>query len=156
MIREMSQADIQQVSDLLCESTRCLAAREGFSSCQLNDMIQNRCSVESLAKQYELYQIHVYIDSPNVLGMVAVHGNELAKLYVRPDNHRQGIGRALFSFAEELINAEHTEMYLGAFPSAVPFYEEMGMFMKEWKTIDCGPLKGTRQPIMAKAWSTGK
>lgn len=151
MIREMKQEELQPVSELLCESTRHLAAREGFSPEQIDGMIRDRCSPESLAVQWELYRIDVYAGSSDVLGMVTIRDNEIAKLYVRPANHRQGIGRALFRHAEELISAEHGEMFLGAFPSAVPFYEAMGMRMKEWKTITRDPMKGARQPIMVKA-----
>jgi len=156
MIREMKKTELKIVSDLLCESTTYLAEKEGFSPCQLDAMIRNRCSVESLESQSKLYQIYVYPDLSDVIGMVAVHENELAKLYVRPANHRQGVGQSLFAYAETHIMEKHDEMFLGAFPSAVPFYKAMGMQIKRWKTIDGGPLKGARQAIMVKDGLTVK
>ena len=149
-IREMHEEDLGEVSRILCADYRFLAEREGFTDEQLNSLLADRGSEASVREQRRVYSFRVAEGKDGLVGAAAVRGSELTKLYVDPPFHRNGIGGKLFGAALRLIRQDsHEEMVLGAFRSAIPFYERMGMTVSRWKTIDCGPLVGRRQAIMA-------
>ena len=79
----------------------------------------------------------------------------IAKLYVSPEHVGQGVGRLLYEAAESLI-LEHgySRVWLGAFPTAVPFYEKMGLSVVGEKAAT-GPLAGRKMMLMEKRLDSG-
>jgi predicted N-acetyltransferase YhbS len=105
---------------------------------------------ESQSEQYLVAR-----ESGRIIGMVAVAGDRITKLYVSPDRTGQGVGRSLYEDAESLIRGSgHRHVKLGAFPTAVPFYERMGLsVVGEWAAT--GPLAGRKMVLMEKELGSG-
>jgi predicted N-acetyltransferase YhbS len=127
-IRPMRESEIGEVSELLRESYTWLGKCEGLSAKQVEFLITERGSVETIRRESREQKYLVSGDGAGLTGMIAISGDEITKPYVRPSCHRRGIGRKLFEVAEACIMAAgHDRVTLGSFPSAVPFYERMGM-----------------------------
>jgi len=129
VIREMVEADVARVCELLRDCYRWLAAREGFDARQSSFLIDQRSSEATIREESRTRPHFVACRGPVIVGMSVVHGNELARLYVDPHYHRQGVGKALFDAAEAFVrDAGHQEMTVAALvDSAASFYLAMGM-----------------------------
>ena len=152
-IHEMREADIEEVSRLVCDSFRWSAEREGYTAEQIAAYVAERGSPEVLRAQFSRCQWRVARAEDTIVGVAAVKGNEIDKLYVDPQFLRRGIGRRLFQAAEELIaRAGHKEVVLGTgFPASLPFYRAMGMQECGRRTIAIGPCKGKEIRSLHKA-----
>jgi ribosomal protein S18 acetylase RimI-like enzyme len=136
-IRPMTEADHAEVSELLCACFRWLAEREGFTAQQL-EFLLGRGSERTVREESKTRPHLVACEGQSIVGLVVVHGNEIARLYVHPRSHRRGVGRALFETAEGLIrSAGHAEARVGALvEGAAAFYKAMGM-----KPVSCEPYE---------------
>ena len=152
IIREISESDFQNVSDLLCACYRWFEDRESFTPDQIEYLISERGSVEHVRDIARDELCLVADKGGRVVGMVAIKGNEIDKLYVDPEYHRQGIGTLLFRAAEDTIKrAGHHDMFLGAMArSAVPFYDRMGMYQDGYKHVQTGAFAGEKALILRK------
>lgn len=125
----MKDDDIAEVSDLLKACFRWLAEREHFTAAQTAFLVDERSSVETVREESKTRPHLVAREDGAVLGVVAVKGNEIARLYVHPRHHRRGVGKALFDAGIALIrDAGHREATVAALvDSAAAFYRSMGM-----------------------------
>lgn len=128
-IRAMNDADVAEVSRLLYSCFGWLADTEGFNDRQRAFLMGPRSSEQTIREEARTRPHYVACRDGRIAGIVVVNGNVIARLYVRPENHRQGVGRAMFEAAENVIrSAGHHEARVGALvDSAVAFYESMGM-----------------------------
>lgn len=149
-ITPMQDADIAEVSRLLVSSYELLSALEGLSVEQTRFLVSERGSEECVGRESRSQDYLVARDWTEILGMVAVSGETITKLYVSPEHQREGIGRSLYEAAESLIRQRGRErVALGAFPSAVPFYRRMGLSVTGHKEAT-GALKGLSTALMEK------
>ncbi len=149
IIREMRDSDLAGVSAIVCNCYRLLAKHEGFTQEQLVHLQSARGSEKAIQSQRQQQLFLVAVGDNTLMGVASVENNELAKLYVEPGFHNRGIGKLLFREAQRLIlDRGYSDMYLGAFSSAVPFYERLGMTVSHWKNISRGPLTGRKQAVM--------
>ncbi|MCI0512528.1 GNAT family N-acetyltransferase [candidate division KSB1 bacterium] len=128
IIRKMQTHEIPRVSEILCNSYRWLAQKEGYTQAQLQWLLSNRGSPQTVAveSQKELYL--VAIQETVICGMAAIRQNRITKFYVDPRFHRHGIGAVLFQAAEDQIyQHNHQTLILGATDTAIPFYQKMGL-----------------------------
>lgn len=129
-VRPMADSDAPAVSRIIAAGYTLLAEREGFSEEQLHRLLTERCT-EAIVRRAWLLQWDCFVveSAGEVVGALAVDGNDLGELWVAPEHHRHGIGRALFDAAERRIRATgHETMTLRcSAESARPFYEAMGM-----------------------------
>ena len=148
----MRQQDCSQVSCVVCSSFTWGARNEGFTSERIQDYISERGSENVIRNQFHEYQCLVACLGGHVVGMVAVEGNEITKLYVDPRFLRQKIGTKLFKATEEIsARAGHEELMLGTvFDASIPFYEAMGMSKLGRKSVACGPIKGADTMLLNK------
>jgi ribosomal protein S18 acetylase RimI-like enzyme len=147
----MRQSEISDVSELLREAYQWLGKREGLSSSQLKFLTTERGSVASIQRESLEQQYIVTVDGDHLTGVVSVAGDLITKLYVRPSMFGRGIGRKLYEAAEAIIAAGgHTHVRLGAFGSAVPFYEHMGLHVSGQKRPG-GPMAGLVFTLMEKS-----
>ena len=151
-IRDMREEDCSEVSRVVCASFGWAAGREGHAPEQIARYFARRGCPEAIREQLGEYRCLVACRGESIVGLAAVKANELTKLYVHPDLHRQGIGRALFAAAERIVRqGGHGELVLGAaFRSCIPFYEAMGMSLAEEGRISSGPLEGRPEAYMVK------
>jgi GNAT superfamily N-acetyltransferase len=144
-IRPMTETDALPVSTIVVADYRLLAQREGFSREQLDRLLAER-STETIVREGWLRQwdCHVAESGGDVLGALAIEGNDVAELWICPEHQREGIGTALFRHAEHSIRkAGHRTLTLRcAARGAAPFYEAMGMQVVDTLLCPDGPLEG--------------
>jgi len=127
-----------------------LREREGLSQEQTEFLMSERGSPESIQRESGSQCYIVASDASQIVGVVAVSGEMITKLYVSPKHMGKGIGRSLYEAAEsEIQTAGHTRVTLGAFPTAVPFYTRMGLSVVGEKR-PCGALAGLTLAFMEK------
>jgi GNAT superfamily N-acetyltransferase len=142
-IRPMTDADIPSVSDIVSACHRFLAEEHGYSDDQVAALLRDRSSEDAIASWPPSWSRWVAERQGSVVGVVAVEGNEIHELFVRPENHRQGIGRKLFTAAEEAIRAAgHTALTVNTTGYATPFYQRMGARVIDHHECPNGPLQG--------------
>lgn len=129
-IATMTDADIDEVSVLLRRCFNWLADREGFTPAQRIFLTGERSSVETVREESKT-RPHLVArdDHGTLLGMAAIRGNELARLYVDPRFHGQRVGCKLFDAAEVMIrDTGFAELTVAALvESAAAFYRARGM-----------------------------
>ena len=151
-IREMKDENLPRVSQIVSAGYRWLAEREEFTQEELDRLVSQRGSKQAIRSQSLEYRFLVAIKADLIVGVVAIKKNEVTKLYVDSEFHRQGIGATLFRAAEEIIAQDgHKELFLGAFPSSVPFYEAIGLRVSSAEVKRCGLLAGRQCAIMKRA-----
>ena len=151
-IREMREPDQSAVSALLCDCYRWLAGVEGYSAEQVEYLVVERGSLVTVRSESRDQVYLVACEGEIIVGMVAVAGNLIAKLYVAPAYHRRRAGTALLNEAEARVRAAGFDrMNLGTTPSAVGFYEARGMFVAGRKLHSAGVFCGRETVLMEKA-----
>lgn len=143
-IRPMAERDTPAVAQIVAGAYTFLAAQEGYSQEQLN-RLYDRCTAASVRDGWlRRWTCFVAEFEDNIVGAVAISGNEIAEFWVSTEHHRQGIGTALFRTAERFIReAGHTMLVLCcAARGARPFYERMGIEVVDTKPCPFGPLEG--------------
>lgn len=146
----MEEADAPEVSRLLADSYRLLAGREGLSPKQTEFLVKKRGSLACVRRESRSQEYIVARDTGGIVGVVAVSGDTITKLYVSPERVGRGVGRALYEAAESLIRARGgRRVVLGAFPTAVPFYARMGLSVVGHKEAT-GGLEGLTIALMEK------
>ena len=150
--RQMRCEEIPRVSEIVCAGYHWLAEEAGYTPDQVAGLIAQRGSEEAIRLQSKTYQFLVAVRKGYVVGVVGIEGAEVTKLFVDPRSLREGIGRRLFKAAEDnIMNAGHDTLVLGAFDPSVPFYMAMGMETDYRKTIENGPLRGQQNTVMKKS-----
>jgi ribosomal protein S18 acetylase RimI-like enzyme len=125
----MSEADIPRFCELLRDCYHWLADREGFTARQRSFLVDERSSEQTVREESKTRPHLVACQGDTIVGMAAVRHNEVARLYIDPRFHRQGVGKTLFEACEAMIQqAGHEEMTVAALvDSAAAFYRAMGM-----------------------------
>ena len=129
-IEPMTDADHAEVSELLRACFNWLAEREGFTDRQREFLVGPRSGAETLRTESQTRPHLVARDQDRtILGMAAIRENEIARLYVHPQYHGRGVGKALFQAAESMIRrAGFTEVTVAALvDSSAAFYRARGM-----------------------------
>jgi ribosomal protein S18 acetylase RimI-like enzyme len=128
-VRAMTEADIPRVCELLRDCYGWLADREGFTDAQRTFLVGERSAEQTVREESKTRPHLVAVQGNTIVGMAAVQHNEVARLYIDPRYHRQGVGKALFEAAATLIrDAGYEEMTVAALvDSAAAFYRAMGM-----------------------------
>ena len=129
-IEPMTDADHAEVSELLRACFNWLAEREGFTDRQREFLVGPRSGAETLRIESQTRPHLVARDQDRtILGMAAIRENEIARLYVHPQYHGRGVGKALFQAAESMIRqAGFTEVTVAALvENAAAFYRARGM-----------------------------
>ncbi|MBN1348844.1 GNAT family N-acetyltransferase [candidate division KSB1 bacterium] len=153
VIRKMRSEDIPHVSELLCDCYRWLAEKEGYTESQLRWLLTDRGSIPTVERESKTQFYLIAHQAESITGMVAIRANEITKLYVAPEHHREGIGEMLFIAAEQEIRTNgYHEMHLGATDTAIPFYQKMGMTLTGRVPYRVDIFPGRRVAIMTKYW----
>lgn len=153
-IAAMTDADLEEVSALLRTCFHWLADWEGFTPAERAFLTDERSSVQTVREESKS-RPHLVArdDGGTLLGMAAIRGNELARLYVAPRFHGQRVGSKLFDAAEAMIrDAGCTEMTVAALvESATAFYRAQGMREIGRETYEPEIFVGRKVVLLAKA-----
>ncbi|MBI4578139.1 MAG: GNAT family N-acetyltransferase [Planctomycetes bacterium] len=151
-IRPMTEDDVAEVAALLRACFGWLADREGFTAEQRAFLVGPRSSAETIRTESKTRPHLVACQGGAIVGFVTVNGRQIARLYVHPRYHRQGVGKALFEAAEAMIRAAgHGEMIVGALvDDAVAFYRAMGMSVAGHELYEPHIFLGRRVTLLAK------
>lgn len=140
---DLQDEHLDDASALLERCYRFLGEREAYTDQQLEDIIRLRGSAEALREQRDEYTFLLAWRDGLLVGLVALRGNEITKLYVDPEHHRQGIGTALWRAAAERIRAAgHAELRLVTTGYGIPLYRSLGMRIAGTHPVERGPLVG--------------
>ena len=151
-IRNARHSDVEVLSTIVCSCYDGYAASDGYPKEVIAQKKALRGSVVCIQTLLENEAMFVYEDEGLIKGMVSVDKNEITKLFIDPHYHGQGIGKALFAHAVAFIRKNgYKDMFLGALvQSVVPFYKQMGMNIRQTRTIDSGPCIGMMVTILEK------
>jgi GNAT superfamily N-acetyltransferase len=93
-------------------------------------LISAHARPDLLDRELEGHHVVVADDAHGVVGMAALVGQEIRRVYVRVDMQRSGVGRALIGALEqEAARRGHEALHLTAGAAAAAFYERLGY---EW------------------------
>ena len=155
LIRGMISGDVVAVSKVMRACNEFLAEQEGYSSCQRERMIADRCSEEWVRQTTAQSETYVAESDGRILGLIGLEGNEIAELWVDLGSHRRGIGTRLFSEAERILRSRgHAVLTVHTTGYAVPFYQAMGAHVVGSKPCDSGPLHGWMLTYLEKELKT--
>ena len=150
-IRPMTGPDQPEVSRILGDCYRLLGRKEELLPEAVEFLLSERGSLESIRREAARQEFLVAEVDGIIVGMVAVDGNCVAKLYVDPPHHGGGIGTALFRAAEAIIKqCGYDHLTLGSSPTAAGFYRAMGATATGRKHLTRGPLEGHVVVLMRK------
>jgi ribosomal protein S18 acetylase RimI-like enzyme len=128
-IEPLQAEDIPRVASLLRECFEWLSDQNGFTPAQRGFLCGERSSEETVRTESQSRPHLVARRGGDLLGFVAISRNNIARLYIHPRFHRQGVGKALYGAAEAMIRqAGYDRVTVGALvESAAAFYRAMGM-----------------------------
>ncbi|GMV94036.1 MAG: hypothetical protein AMXMBFR82_38140 [Candidatus Hydrogenedentota bacterium] len=137
---------------MLCACYEGFIDSDGFAKHVVERLKKSRGSAACVRDEIAEGGVFVAVVEVRIAGVVSVHGNEIARLYVAPEQQRRGVGTLLFNYAETRIRANgFTYLTLGAVGhSMIPFYEKLGMRVVGEKKNVNGPCAGIMTTIMAK------
>jgi ribosomal protein S18 acetylase RimI-like enzyme len=139
----MVRRDVPAVCRVVRAAYEFLADQQGYSLKQRRRLIEERCSPEWIGSQFLRWRSFVALSGRRVVGALAVNGAEIEELFVRPEDHRHGLGTRLFCKAEQVIVEDgHKRLQVRTTGYAVPFYKAMGAKVMGEERVTCGPLIG--------------
>lgn len=126
MIRRYQTEDLDQLLDVWHDS-----ARLAYPFWTARDFAEER---KAIAEQHlPVSETHVFEREGRVVGFIAMMGNEVGGIFVAPDCHGQGVGRALMDH----VRASRDYLVLDVFEeNAVGrrFYDAYGFNLEERRT----------------------
>lgn len=147
--KKITETDLAEIERLAKEIWP-VCYKEIITSAQLNYMLQNFYSQESLSKQM-LKEKHVFIlvvENEKNIGYLsyttlletngALHLN---KIYLLPEQQGKGLGKQMLQFAETSVKelgAAALELNVNKYNKALHFYNHNGYTLKEEAVIDIG------------------
>jgi GNAT superfamily N-acetyltransferase len=99
----------------------------GCGCCSEKVFIKKILQKGYLLSKSKKYTILVYTEKNIILGMGAISGNDIKRVFVDPKMHGKGIGRKIMDKLESIAKKKHIkELILHAYENAVPFYKKLG------------------------------
>lgn len=75
-------------------------------------------------------------DSGTVAGTVTVDGNDIGRFFVLPQHQGKGYGRALLSYAEEIVKKDYSQIVLSSSLPAKAIYMKKGYISADYNIIE--------------------
>lgn len=139
-IRAFIPSDAAVVSQLIC---RCLVETniKDYSEPQIQKMLPG-FAPDCLVERFSGDDVFVAEGPSGVVGVGRLHGNELGTMFVSPDHHGHGVGRAIINYLENLAAARDIEeLVVFSSITAREFYAKLGYLVGEASEH---PIAGTR------------
>jgi len=150
----MLESDVELVGRIIADCYRALAPRESYTESELRGLLAG-CSPQAVRQRYAQYDAYVADNDGQVVGVVAIEGNEIAEMFVRADAQGRGIGTLLVNVAEDaILSAGHDKVRVWS-ATAPRFYERLGYDILERRRCDRGPLKDRPLIVLEKRIGRG-
>lgn len=151
-IRVAEPRDAEAICHVLCACYDGFIRSDGFEAEVVERLKRLRGSLPCVRNEIAKDEVFVAEAVGTIAGIASVHGNEIARLYVAPEQQRRAVGTHLFNYAETRIRVNGSaSLTLGAVGhSMIPFYEKLGMRVVGEKKNVNGPCAGMTTTIMAK------
>ena len=121
--RKFSAADIEQCRDLVLSYVGDATALDPERSAKLRTWIERSPRRDDFAHMFCI----VAVCEGKVIGMGALDGNNVKRMYVLPKYRGLGVGRSIHERLEaEAERTGVTRVYLMSYANAVKFYEALG------------------------------
>jgi len=75
-------------------------------------------------------------DSGTAAGTVTVDGNDIGRFFVLPQHQGKGYGRALLSYAEEIVKKDYSQIVLSSSLPAKAIYMKKGYISADYNIIE--------------------
>lgn len=151
-VRLMTGEDSECACRILWWCYRWLGNREHLTPQQIDWLLSECVSGAVLDAEQENSVFWVASEAASMLGFIGLREDEITRLHVDPQHHCQGIGRLLFAAAERHVRANGmTGLSVVSWPSAVPFFEAMGMETNGHKSWTEPVMRGRTSVIMRKS-----
>ncbi len=90
---------------------------------------------EAMMADIEKGNVYLLKDGGVCVGTGSIIGNEIGRLFVRPENQGRGYGQALMDFLEKTVYVEHDEILLYSSLLALNMYLKRGYQMVEYEKL---------------------
>jgi GNAT superfamily N-acetyltransferase len=140
-VRPLLDADVPSVGGLLADCYGILAQKKRYSAIELEGLLR-LCTPDAVRSRLVSYIAYVAEVNGTVVGFLGLEDNDVAELFVSPSCQRQGIGTALFRFAEQQLRSRGYERLTVHTVSAPAFYAKVQATMVDERVCDRGPLIG--------------
>lgn len=150
-VQPATPADVEAISVVLRASVHWLGVQEGWDVRQVVEMAADHSSRETIARLMGLQTWWTAWLDGQLVGVVSVFRNEIARLFVHPDSFRRRVGSALFREAEHHVaRSGFQEIRTRCFPASRPFYEAMGMSVVEKEPCQATGFTGREILVMSR------
>lgn len=154
LVRPVVRSDFGRLKELMSAALRTLGSQEGWTDGEIAHMIADHTSEEGMRQLSEKQEWLVACQDAEVVGLVTIWRNEIARLYVDPRWHRRGIGRTLFNAAERAVtDSGFSEIRTCCFPASASFYKAMGMSVQGRQPCHAECFAGRELLVMSKELS---
>ena len=99
------------------------------------DFFINHHSKEHIKEDVKKNIVYVIKDSDKIIGTVTVLDNQMNRLFVLPEYHKKGYGKALITFSEELIFKKYDSIIIDASLPSKSLYLKIGFKEIEYNKI---------------------
>lgn len=99
------------------------------------DFFLDHHSESNIIDDIKQERVFLYRDNDKIVGTVTIKGNEIYRLFVRPEFQGNGYGSALLDFAEKLISEKYSDIIIDASLPAKGIYLKRGYSETEYKII---------------------
>ncbi|MCR5462240.1 MAG: GNAT family N-acetyltransferase [bacterium] len=99
------------------------------------DFFINHHSLEHIKADIKNGFVHIIKDEDKIIGTVTVKNNNMNRLFVLPEYHKKGYGKALITFAEEMIFKKYDSIIIDASLPSKSLYLKIGFKEIEYDKI---------------------
>jgi len=133
-IRKFKESDAESVCEIIKRCDKEIASKDYPK--KIIDWWASKTTPERILKNSKIRQCFVAIFGKNLVGYVSLDNNEIKKLFVDTDYHKQGIGKKLFQEIEKFaIKKKIPKLIVESSIHAEKFYEKCGF--KKVETKNC-------------------
>jgi GNAT superfamily N-acetyltransferase len=125
MIRKAERKDLDKCSKVICKVIREIEAK--YYLPKIVNYWQEYNSLQNLENEAKSTEFLVYEERGSILGVGAIEGAHIKKVYVLPEYQGKGVGRSLLENLEQLAKDKgFCECELNSTINALNFYKRFG------------------------------
>ena len=99
------------------------------------DFFINHHSIDHIKEDINQGIVYIIKDDEKIIGTVTIKTNNMNRLFVLPEYHKKGYGKALISFTEEMIFKKYDSIIIDASLPSKSLYLKIGFKEIEYNKI---------------------